>query len=176
MCRLGSTANSANDGNPSTPNHTTRANNPLLSENLPSSADSHSTCDGTLLIHSEIDAAARSRRAATLPGPDCCDACRALLAECGDDLFPMYSRNLLKRSWPGAKSAVERAYIRAHRSPAASKAAKAAGKRLDKSRFLPSKHTTQTALVDKVVSGHTSAPNDENTSLSDRRQTAEVPS
>jgi len=47
--------------------------------------------------------------------PTHCPACRALLAECGDDLFPMYSRKLLIRGLAGHMSAVERRYVQAHR-------------------------------------------------------------
>ena len=48
--------------------------------------------------------------------PTCtCTACTALLAECGEELFDLYRRKLLKRGWAGRKNPVERAYIRAHR-------------------------------------------------------------
>lgn len=45
-----------------------------------------------------------------------CDACLALLKECGEDLWPLYSKKLFGRTWPGTKSPVEVAYCRAHRS------------------------------------------------------------
>ena len=45
-----------------------------------------------------------------------CPTCQALLVECGEEHFPLYSRKLLKRGWAGRKSRVERAYIRAHRA------------------------------------------------------------
>jgi hypothetical protein len=44
-----------------------------------------------------------------------CDACVALLAECGEEHFALYRKKLLKPRWAGSKSAAERAYIRAHR-------------------------------------------------------------
>ncbi len=47
-----------------------------------------------------------------------CDACMALLAECGDRLFDHYSRKLLVRGWAGQLTPVERAYTRAHASEA----------------------------------------------------------
>lgn len=58
-----------------------------------------------------------------------CKACAALLAECGPDLFPMYSRKLLIHGWAGSMSAVEKAYRRVHRSEAQQKAVAASAER-----------------------------------------------
>ena len=44
----------------------------------------------------------------------CCPACEALLAECGPEHWPMYSKKLLLRGWAGQKSAAEKAYCKAH--------------------------------------------------------------
>ena len=44
----------------------------------------------------------------------CCDACHALLEECGPELWPMYSKKLLLRGWAGQRSAAEKAYCKAH--------------------------------------------------------------
>jgi len=60
--------------------------------------------------------------------PGHCRACRALTEECGD-LFPLYSRKLLVRTWPGSLSATERAYIKAHRSEVLKAQAAAASRR-----------------------------------------------
>jgi hypothetical protein len=53
-----------------------------------------------------------------------CAACAALLAECGPDLFGIYSRKLLVKGWSGQYSPVERAYVAAHRSEARQRDAK----------------------------------------------------
>lgn len=46
---------------------------------------------------------------------DCrCEACRALLKECGPDHFEMYRKKLLIRGWAGSVSPVEKAYQKAH--------------------------------------------------------------
>jgi hypothetical protein len=49
-----------------------------------------------------------------------CDACLALLAECGEEHFALYRKKLPRRGWAGRKSPAERAYIRAHRPHQAS--------------------------------------------------------
>ena len=49
-----------------------------------------------------------------MPEP-CCPACEGLLAECGPELWPLYSRKLLLRGWAGSMSPAERAYVKAHR-------------------------------------------------------------
>lgn len=63
-----------------------------------------------------------------------CKACQALLAECGERLFPMYSRKLLIHGWAGSTTPVEKAYRRAHRSAAQTKAIAASAERFKTSR------------------------------------------
>lgn len=46
---------------------------------------------------------------------DCsCAACAALLDECGDALFPLYRKKLLKQGWAGRYSPVEKTYRKTH--------------------------------------------------------------
>ena len=54
----------------------------------------------------------------------------ALLAACGPELFPLYAKSLLVPGWAGEYTAIERAYVRAHRSEARSRRASAAAVRL----------------------------------------------
>lgn len=99
----------------------------------------------------------------------CCQEAEALLAACGEH-FELYSRKLSQRGWPGQLSAVELAYVRSHRSEARSEAAKAAGERLAKSRFLPPKPTTQKGLRLQVVVQDLSVSHDDIDELSDGLQ------
>ena len=57
-----------------------------------------------------------------MPKP-CCPAREGLLAECGPELWPLYSRKLLLRGWAGSLSQAERAYIKAHRTQSEAQAA-----------------------------------------------------
>ena len=59
-----------------------------------------------------------------------CQACADLLTECGEALFPIYSKKLLQKGWAGQMSPAERAYYRRHRSEAQQAAARAAGARM----------------------------------------------
>lgn len=59
-----------------------------------------------------------------MPNNCTCPACSALLAECGPDLFPLYSKKLLIHGWAGAMSQAERAYRRAHSRAAQQSAAR----------------------------------------------------
>jgi hypothetical protein len=47
--------------------------------------------------------------------PNHCEACKALYEECGPEHFDLYARRLLLRGWTGYTSAVEHAYVRAHK-------------------------------------------------------------
>jgi len=49
--------------------------------------------------------------------PNHCKACKALIAECGEDHWDMYSVKLLRAGWAGHRSPVENAFIRAHKKP-----------------------------------------------------------
>jgi hypothetical protein len=71
------------------------------------------------------------------PSGTCCTVCDDLLAECGSELFPLYSKKLLIRGWAGRMSPVERRYFRRHRSGAGKRDAARRAERLRKVRFQP---------------------------------------
>lgn len=77
-----------------------------------------------------------------------CAACDDLHDECGDDeLFGLYRRRLLIRGWGGLLSPAEKAYIRAHRTEAASRQAERAADRLRNRRLLPRNPHPQMAVA-----------------------------
>lgn len=90
-----------------------------------------------------------------------CTPCEELLGECGLDLFKSYSK-LLIRGWPGRVSPVERGYVRAHRSRAASRQARHRAANLRKVRFQAQKSNTRGGETVEVDSDTTRVSDDAN--------------
>lgn len=106
--------------------------------NTDAPAAARARCEG-IEDHSHATVTSRPGATAQTGGrlPDCaCQACADLLAECGEH-FALYSKKLLIVGWSGAKSPVEMAYCRAHRSEAQQARAAALSARAKGGGFAP---------------------------------------